>query len=549
LNEHKIVTLEANAANFAFSRNLIFVALEQGGASCTAVADGKQIRPVLIAEDCGRLQQRFRDLQLLAAQPLDVWSEILKHTCDAESLIAAGVLEKAHRDVAESEHVSGGTDLDFQVVINSGCNLRCTYCYEGSQTRRNDRVAPGETLREAFEKLTGKAPGLRRITANFLGGEPLLSWKETLNAIEHLHEVAKSRGVDCSMTVQTNLTYIPDGFLSAAKEHRLFVLANIDGDRALHDAQRPHKVPQHSSFDDTVRCLEELRLHEVEFGLRCTITRHNASGLAEIAKLHARLGARVSVFKLLVPVTYSGEGVETLLPDPQSYKEGLERLIAEPTWTDQAWCREFIDTIKAVRDQRAPQSANCSAANPASYTIDQAGHIYNCPNLIGNESFDAGPFAQIDQERRTEVGRLLARQEDPVCGRCSYRFVCTSACLLPKALGGADAQSLMSRTRELQCATTKTIVDDLITGMAHQISSGEAPSLPERRLKVSDLAPEWRTWLLSELANTPAEKVQAALVASGHFSQRQAQSLCSEGTLWNRISSETHPQQSPGSFH
>jgi radical SAM protein with 4Fe4S-binding SPASM domain len=355
----------------------------------------------------------------------------------------------------------------------------------------------------------------------------LLSWRDTLSAIENLHEVAESRGVACAITLQTNLTFLPQGFIAAVKQHRIFVLANIDGDRGVHDAARPHKVSRRSSYDETSRCLAELRSNHVQFGLRCTVTRHNAGMLSEIAQLHEDLGAAVSVFKMLVPVAYNGQSMEHLLPDIDVYREGLRRFMSTRDWTDQAWCREFINTIEAVRGGSAPQSANCSAANANSYTIDQSGHIYNCPNLIGNAHFDTGPLSGLDHGRRTEIGGLLARQRDPVCGRCSYRFVCTSACLLPKVLGVGDAQALMSRARELQCATTKPIVDDLIRRMSHQVLDGRAPILPEHRLGVADLAPEWRSWLLS-VVGSPAETVEAQLVSSGYFSASQAHALVIE---------------------
>ncbi|MGI9482009.1 MAG: SPASM domain-containing protein [Hyphomicrobiales bacterium] len=66
------------------------------------------------------------------------------------------------------------------------------------------------------------------------------------------------------------------------------------------------------------------------------------------------------------------------------------------------------------------------------YVFDPFGGLYTCFEGAGNEKAKIGtyyPEFKIDNTRKQEWDSLNAVQ-NPVCGRCKYRFVCTSGCPL-----------------------------------------------------------------------------------------------------------------------
>lgn len=459
------------AMKYQLSDELILLPVYWANSTCSVVVSGSQFTPVVLGDEvekAGKVFARFADY---GQGDRRAWERILADPAQFDIFASTGLLRSTgsvgRRHPKGKEAALNKDHLSFNIIVNSGCNLRCSYCYEGSQTLRNDLRAKPQTLIGVVEQILASASDGTHIAANFIGGEPLLNWEIVVEVAEHIARASRRLHGTPALSVQTNLTFLPKGFVETVRELDILVMANIDGPEAIHNLLRPHRSPLRNSYRETLACLETLRHEDIDFCLRCTIAKLNADCLLEVAQLHTALGAKSSMFVMLVPVTFDGQSVAHLLPDVEVYRAGLARFIASPEWRQQAWRNSYRESIEPLQRAEVPlELMNCSASSQQSYTIGHDGHIYNCAHLVGNAKFDVGAINELNEDLREETGNLLARQQDPVCGRCAYRYACNSACLLPKLLSHDANDPLVEKTRALQCATTKTIVDQLLVEMA-----------------------------------------------------------------------------------
>lgn len=124
------------------------------------------------------------------------------------------------------------------VVPTLRCNSNCIYC----QASRKDINAKDIDMDKATAKkivnliLQSPSP---MIKIEFQGGEPLLNF----NIIQYIIEYAELRNMfkkkDLSFVICTNLINITEKMLRYLKGHRVYISTSLDGQKDLHNINRP----------------------------------------------------------------------------------------------------------------------------------------------------------------------------------------------------------------------------------------------------------------------------------------------------------------------
>ncbi len=163
------------------------------------------------------------------------------------------------------------------------CNLRCIYCYANAGTRCTDM--PWEVARAAIDFVIENARAVGRqdfIVGFHGGGEPTAHWRILRQATLYARRRAQELGLEVKVHCATN------GVLS--RSQRDFIVANLtglnislDGPADIQDRQRPLANGK-GSFTRVVETITHLKEARFPFGIRVTLTAHEAARLTEIVR-------------------------------------------------------------------------------------------------------------------------------------------------------------------------------------------------------------------------------------------------------------------------
>jgi len=200
------------------------------------------------------------------------------------------------------------TTARFGLILTTGCNLRCKYCYVVPEAK--PRMMSSEyALRIIKEKVK---PDTDTISLSFFGGEATLNMPALKAAVEYV----KGLGIPYHFLINTNGT-APDEDLDYLLSNNFIFIVSSDGPPAVTDLQRPraNKSGVSNSVERTIRCLVAA---EALFQVRPTVTARSVSYLSEGINYWGDLGAS---FIHIEPVGSSKNSklFELSCPDPNDY--------------------------------------------------------------------------------------------------------------------------------------------------------------------------------------------------------------------------------------
>ena len=310
------------------------------------------------------------------------------------------------------------------------CNLGCTYCYaQQGDFGAPPRDMPAVVAEAALQLLFKTATSGERVNVAFLGGEPLTNRKLIRSATARALELAAERDVRVGFAMTTNATLLTPDDADFFAAHRFAVTVSLDGDAALHDAQRRFKGGS-GSYARIIARLAPLLAHQdrVQVFARVSVTPRNLE-IARILEHLAKVGFRSVGFS---PVLASPSGTDTL------QGEDMKTLLAQII----ACGRDFVD--QAIGGAR-PVFANLASAlieihrgthRPypcgagAGYAgVGADGGLYACHRFVGD---DAGALGDVQggvdrgKQRLWLEERAVDRQTP--CTTCWARYLCGGGC-------------------------------------------------------------------------------------------------------------------------
>jgi uncharacterized protein len=124
------------------------------------------------------------------------------------------------------------------VVPTLCCNASCIYCQASRKDINAENVDMDKQTAKKIVNLILKSPS-QYIKIEFQGGEPLLNFE----IVQYIIEYAELRNIfskkNLSFVICTNLTNITEKMLHYLKNHKVHISTSLDGDRDLHNINRP----------------------------------------------------------------------------------------------------------------------------------------------------------------------------------------------------------------------------------------------------------------------------------------------------------------------
>ncbi|MFG5408966.1 radical SAM protein [Piscinibacter sakaiensis] len=178
----------------------------------------------------------------------------------------------------------------LRLTIEGGCNMGCSYCYEGEKRRQPMSVETADRAIAAWRDLLGP-DDLPGSTIRIFGGEPFMNWP----LMRHVFETAAVGLPPGSVAwyLNTNGTLVREDQAAylAARPGPLMVHLSLDGVAAVNDRDRVFTNGR-GTFDRVDRAAHRLLAAGVTVNLSMVLTPHNAHGLPALLDYAAGLRDR-----------------------------------------------------------------------------------------------------------------------------------------------------------------------------------------------------------------------------------------------------------------
>lgn len=292
------------------------------------------------------------------------------------------------QEVSRPDRVEGYTFI-IQFEITSVCNLRCSHCYDDTETHTH---MPFDQCTAVLDTFLAFCQRWKRYPAIWLtGGEPTIHphfWE----IIDYIEEKMDSK--DYNVAILSNGINITPDFIQKLGKYKMnkYVQISVDGACAeTHDTIRGK-----GSFDKAVRALKVLQSASIEKHMHFVVHKGNYADGFKMTDLARDLGADVLTVTRLVPWGRGRELYEKMLSPEQVQK--LFRKLSDDFDVISAQnppkpyiSRNRCDWPVIYGDPKTPEAftkngITCGAAQ--SYiNVMQNGDVYPCrrmPIKVGN---------------------------------------------------------------------------------------------------------------------------------------------------------------------
>jgi len=394
---------------------------------------------------CGLLKITDEEAKMLGPSSAEIVPLLAAKSPDyRQALIDNGFLVKD--DVDEFAFVKSrlyrskyGTE-SAGITINTGlvCNCRCIYCYQGQEhgagsiltlEKANDIVA---FIKEKFVPAT-------RLNLSFLGGEPLICFKQ----MKHVYNELSEAFDHVTLRLTTNGVMVNEDIAKFLKEAgAASVQVSIDGIKSHHDKTRVDAKGE-GTYDQIIANVKILQGAGVPVSVRAHIDQEFMDNI----DLQEWVSAIKQDFDLTKPIWFY---VAPVLTSGQGAKAADEKHIESMVSIYEV----FIDNKIPVRlDSMFKPASSCFVAHENSFSITCEGEIYKCWQDLAEDNFNGHGFGNIydgiNQAKLVNYANSIDVLDNAECRACEYLPVCLGGCPEYMAAGANKCSALKHYPKEL----------------------------------------------------------------------------------------------------
>lgn len=262
--------------------------------------------------------------------------------------------------------------LGVTVVPTLACNLRCSYCFEGTaQTPGVARAWTKKRENQVVQHIAAAASGKKAIDICWFGGEPLLAIKTISRVSSLLIPACKQAGMSYSATLVTNGTLLSRDAVNALEKCRLrYIQVTVDIPAAEKRDRRGRNTVE-AVLDNLAFAARRIPLH-----LRINLGRDEPAEFDRLyealirRKLHQHL-TKMHIAHILVPECGPRGCRFAAMPYP---------IYAQVSTRER---RRAKASRLPINDTCRPEAIGCSATTRHSMVIGPDGLLYKCPQDVG----------------------------------------------------------------------------------------------------------------------------------------------------------------------
>ena len=321
------------------------------------------------------------------------------------------ILKKKREELYESSAVIG-----LQILPTLGCNFRCIYCYENSQS--NTELMSKEVMDAIinYVKKTIKST-TRLLNVSWYGGEPLLGMRQIEYLSSLFIDICNKYNVEYFSHIVTNGYLLTSRNIESLKRFRINqAQVTIDGPEDVHDKRRMLKNGK-GTYKRILSNLKDAISENMDIKIRVNLDKTNIHAVADLLENLQKDGildkARIS-FGLVSDIGSACRSIEENL---LTREEAID-IIRD--YKLEKFLRDYREVIRPV-----PHLLGCVAQTKTSLIIGPDGEIYKCSKVIGDKKEMCGTIFNVDY---THPNWIKWAKEDKLeikkCQRCSMIPVC-----------------------------------------------------------------------------------------------------------------------------
>ena len=298
--------------------------------------------------------------------------------------------------------------VTYTILPTTGCNARCTYCYEEGYAVRT--MTP-ETVERLIDFIC-ETRSDEKITLSWFGGEPLVCAK----TISHVCKTLSERGESFRSRMITNASLMTKELAHEAKEvwKLKTVQVSLDGDRRDYMARKQYIDPVRHNYDVVMRSIHYLADEDIKVSLRVNFDKESFPRLRPfLDEIKSEFGDDKNV-TLYLSALYQEK--------PKPYFIDLERQMFE--------LNRYIDELNINNIEREKRTTgfrlnSCMAdCLDKAVVIDPDGCFYDCEHLPEGHSW-GNIFEGVTDQALFDELRAIPGRLDEKCRNCTYLPQCT----------------------------------------------------------------------------------------------------------------------------
>ena len=370
--------------------------------------------------------------------------------------------------------------INLVVNVSHNCNLRCKYCFAATGSYNGERdLMSQEMADKTLDWFLKQAKLSKVLNLNLFGGEPLTNIPLVKYIVKRCKELEKEYDKKIYLTISTNGTILNDELVQLIKENDIGLQISVDGDKEIHDANRPAANGM-SSYDMLSKNVKTL-LKEVDpAGLipRATV----AKGVTDVPRIvnhmlddmHFKCVALTPALGSYEETSYRQEDLDEYF---KRYDELAETFLEKLRNGEEYNIYPFVSEVDAV-SKGIKRVYGCGSGLGFA-SVDIKGNIYPCMRFIGNEDYLIGHVETgFNEKRQLFFDRTVYNRTQ--CKSCWAKHLCGGACVAVQAECGEPLESY----NPLVCRVAKRMAE--LAMYASSVIAKENLDFDMRKLTVND---------------------------------------------------------------
>ena len=308
--------------------------------------------------------------------------------------------------------------MECTIYLAEGCNLKCTYCYEGidKKTGKMDIRTFDQTLAFIMKNRVEND----KIHIVFLGGEPLLNKPLFFYAINKINSNYKEIRDQFKLEMTTNGVFLDDNVIKVVKEENINLSLSIDGEEHTQKRNR-RSVYGDDTFSTISKNLQKLIEQQVMFNVRMTVTCNNVEDMYNNVCYFLERG----VNRIYIAYNYFDNWDEIKLKILHEQMELLDSLYIHNIALTGCKVINLYDFKYTTFLAKRP-IVFCSAGTTGHFVVNTEGDIYPCGYVANDEDWKIGTvWTGIEKKKfMFKVEKSVKKIHE--CQKCEKAFTCMS---------------------------------------------------------------------------------------------------------------------------
>lgn len=323
----------------------------------------------------------------------------------------------------ENSQIKMGELKHLRLIMINGCNLNCKYCYANcGDYDKESKYLDEQSLIKIIDRVFLEYNIIDELS--FFGGEPLLNKKGITTVCDYISK--KGYNVR-NFSMVTNGTLIDEQISEYIKKYDIKTVISIDGDKEIHDYQRPTKNNS-PTYDTIVNGISLLTSKGVEIAsIESTYTRIHENSNITVNQLKNTLIQTFNVRDVNVVPVVTDNPEFKLKNEIKNSKNSFEKAFYELE-TNKTINHKLIRYLSVIFSKVKDESCLYCNAGLSQFTIFTDGTVYPCQMFIGNDDFSLGNIYDEDFHFKKYNKNLLGtnKNNDADCKKCEVYHFCQS---------------------------------------------------------------------------------------------------------------------------